>query len=80
MMCCDTGDDGGLCVHMISNDDEGGDSHNKEDDSHNKENDSHNTEDAPQATFSAKLGASTGPSDPKGLDSRDFETVENDQD
>ena len=51
---------------MHCNDDEGGDSHNKEDDSHNKENDSHNTEDAPQATFSAKLGASTGPSDPQG--------------
>ena len=45
----------------------------KEDDSNNKENDSHNKEDAPQATFSAKLGASTGPSDPQGRlqDSRD---------
>ena len=32
MMWCDNnGDDGGFCVHMIANDDEGGDSHNKED-------------------------------------------------
>ena len=38
----------------------------KEDDSNNKENDSHNKEDAPQATFSAKLSASTGPPDPQG--------------
>ena len=32
-----------------------------------------NKDDAPQATFSAKLGASTGPSDPQGRlqDSRD---------
>ena len=45
----------------------------REDDSNIKENDSHNKVDAPQATFSAKLGASTGPPDPQGhlQDSRD---------